>query len=49
MSHKLNGTPKIIIALNGLKLHIQLSEIANDSKCPVLKYEVYMHENDLIR
>ena len=29
MSHKLNGSPKIIIALNGLKLHIQLSGIAN--------------------
>ena len=45
----LNGTPKTNNAIIGLKLHLLLSELGNYPKCPVLNYEVYMHENDIVR
>ena len=48
MSHKLNGTPTSIIIINGLKLHFYLSDLDEYTKCPVLNYELNMHENDII-
>ena len=49
MTHNLNGTPKINIAIIRLKLHIEISELSIYPKCTVLKYDFYIHENDIIR
>ena len=49
MSHKLNGTPKINIAINGLDSIFNLVNYLITQNGPVLEYEFYMHENDIIR
>ena len=49
MTHKLNEVARKIIAIIGINLICYLSELSIYRKCTVLKYEFYMHENDIIR